>query len=286
MGVDAHDQPGVRELAPLRLGDEVAAVEQGRAVAQAVVLPRVMLAEDHKGVVLVAGGPPDAAHPLDPGAQGRTVQIPFPDVAAVKGDEVQVRPGEVQAQAHGLMELHGPAPPVGQPGGPGDEIVLLAHAVEELHLHAGAGVPEDHPQRLPALAVEGGQALQRVLPRANLVVRVPEIQQEAAVALLHLRPAEPVVPHAAGGVLLGQGVQGVDPVRPGAAGVGGEAPVRVLEEVAQIPVPQPGAVVEVEEDAAAVRLHLVGGASGVQGKCPAPLIVNNHRVITLSSRNV
>ena len=134
--------------------------------------------------------------------------------------------------------------------------------------------------------MEGGQALQLVFPRADPIARIAEIQQEAAVGLLPLRRAQAVVAYAAGGVLLGQGVQGVDPVRSGAAGVGGEAPVRVLEQIAQIPIPEPGAVVEVEQDAVAVRLHLIGGAAGVQGKCPALLIVNNHRVITLSSRNV
>ena len=281
VGMDAHHQPGVVKLAALRRRQKIAAVQQGRAVADPVVLPGVMVAEDDEGVVLVAGGPPDAAHALLAGAQGGAVQVPLLDVSAVEGDEVQVRPVEVQAQAHNPAQGHRFGPPVGQPYGPGDEVVRLVHAVQQLRLHPGAGVPQRHRQRLPSLAEEGGQALQGVFPRQNGVTRVPQVQQQAAVGLLHLGGVQAEVPHPAGGVLLGQGVQGVGPVLPGAAGVGGETPVRVLEEAAQVRLLHPGAVIEVEQHPTAVRLHLIGGAPGVEGKGPVLFIIKYHRAVTL-----
>ena len=283
VGVDAHDQPGVLELTALHGGQEAPAVEQGRAEAEAVVLPGVPFAEDHEGVVLVAGGPPDTAHALHPRPQGGPGEGSLPDVPAVKGEEVQVGAAKVQAQAHHAAEDHRGLPPVGDADGPGDEVLLLADAVEELRLHPGAGVPEHHGEGLPPLVPEeGGEALQGVLARTDAVGGIAQVQQDAAVGLLHLRGGQAVVPHAAGGPLLGQGVQGVGPVLSGAAGVGGESPVCVPEEVAEVLRLHPGAVVEVEQNSPLVRFHLIGGAAGVEGDGPPAFIKNDHRRITCS----
>ena len=167
-GRQAHHQPDVLKLAALRLGGEAAAVEQGRPPAHAVILPRVPLAQDHEGVVLVAGHAPGAAHPLHAGAQGHPAGPALPGVAAVEGDHVQISPAEVQAEAHHPAQPDGGGPGVGHAHSPGDEVLLLPHAVQQLHLQPRAGVPQGHGQGFPALPVEGGQALQSVFALPDL----------------------------------------------------------------------------------------------------------------------
>jgi hypothetical protein len=159
VGVNAQNQAGVFKLAALHTRLEIAAIEQHSPVADAVVFVRVLVAEDHKGVVLVAGGAPDAAHALDPGAQRGPVQAALHDVAAVKGDEVQVGTGKVQTQGGTPAQAHGLGPGVDHPHTAGDQVVLLKHTVVQLGLHLGRSVLQKQHQGLAPLPVEGGQAL-------------------------------------------------------------------------------------------------------------------------------
>ena len=69
IGVDPQKQAVVLQLGALRRRQKVPAVHQRRPVAEAVVLVRVLPAEDDKGVVVVAGHSPDALHALRAGAE-------------------------------------------------------------------------------------------------------------------------------------------------------------------------------------------------------------------------
>ena len=98
VGVDAHHQPGVLKLAGLHRRLEIAAVEQHGPIAQAVVLIGLPVAEDHEGVVLVAGGAPDASGALDAGAQGGAAGTALHQMRAVESDHIQIGAREIQAQ--------------------------------------------------------------------------------------------------------------------------------------------------------------------------------------------
>ena len=279
--MDAYEQPGVVELTVLHLGGKVSAVQQRRAVTETGILPGGTLAEHDKGVILVAGHAPYAAHTLDAVADLRPAHVPLPDMPAIEGDEIQVRavqvPVQVQAQAHRPAQAHGGLSAVGEDGGAGDEVVLLAHAVEQLRLHAGAGVLQAHGQGLPALAAgEGGQALQGIFARTNLMARIAEIQQQAAVGLLHLRRTGPEVAYAAGGVLLGERIQRIGPVDPRLAGVGRKAAVKILDQAGQVVVSHAGTVVGMQQYVEGVGLHLIRRTPGVQRQRTAGFIVEDH----------
>ena len=168
---------------------EIAAVHQGGSIAGAVVLVGPRLTQHDKRVVLVTGDPPDAAHRLHPGAQGGAVDPPLLDMAPVKGDQLQVGAGEVQAGRGGPAQPDRGLPAVDNPGGPGDEVAVLQYAVEQLHSHLGGGVLQGDHQGVGLLGggEEGGQSLQGIFPRLNPGVHIPEIGHVAAVGQLQLQ---------------------------------------------------------------------------------------------------
>ena len=218
VGVDPQKQTVVLQLGALRRGQEVAAVYQRGPIAQAVILARPVLAEHHKGVVVVAGGAPDALHTLNALAQRGPVGAPLHHVAAVEGDEVIVAAQEVQAQGGAPAQPDRARPLIHHPDSPGDEVVSFQHPVVQLHQHPGGPIPQPDHKGLPLVpAPEGGQALQAVFALPQLTAREAQVGQTAAVLRLKLDGGHTVVPHAAGGVFLGQRVQGVVP-----AGLGEE----------------------------------------------------------------
>ena len=278
IGVDAQDQPVVLQLGALRRGQEVAAVYQRRPVAQALILVGVVVAEDHEGVVVVAGGPSDALHALDPGAQRGAVHHAFQRVTAVEGDEVEVSPLYIQTQGGAPVQPDGGRPLVDHPDGPGDEVIPLQHTVIQLHRHAGGGVLHQDHQGLPLVpAPEGGQPLQGIFARPELVAGIAQVGQAAAVLRLEFDGGQAEVPHAAGGILLGQSVQGVVPAVARLVGVGGGAPIGILDQIGQVAAADPRAIVGVQEHIILVGFHLVGGVLGVEGEDFVFLVDDDHR---------
>ncbi len=276
--MDAQGQAVVFQLGALHRRPEVTAVQQCGPHAKAVLLPGVLLAEDDEGVVMVAGGAPDTAHALDAGTQGGAVQAALHGMAAVKGDKVQVPPVEIQAEGGGLAQAQLAAAPVDDPHRAGDKIPLRQHAVKELHLHLGGGIGQGKYKAFPLLsAEEGGEAGKDILALFQPVAGVPQVAEEAAVLRLQLQGWQAEIPHPAGGILLGGGVQGIGAVPPRLAGVGGEAPVGVPDEVGEVPAADAGPVVGVEQHMVGVGFHLVGAAFGVQGEDPVFFVQYDHR---------
>ena len=228
--------------------------------------------------MVVAGGAPHALHALHALAQGGAAQAPLLGVAAIEGDEVQIPPLEVQAQGGAPAQLDGLPPLVDHLHRPGDEVAALQYAVVQLYRHFAGGVGEVDHQGLPFVPAEkGGQAGQGVFPLFQLKAGVAQVGQPAAVRRLKLDGGQAEIAHATGGILLGQGVQGIVTPVARLVGIWGRAPVRELDEPGQVSAPEPGAVVGVEQHPVLVRLHLVGGVLGVQGEEFVFLIEYDHR---------
>ena len=279
VGIDSHNQPGIVILTGLHLGLEIAAVQQQGSIAQAIVLVGAVIAEDDKGVVLVAGGAPDAAHPLGSGAQGSPVGGALHQVAAVEGDQIHVSPEKIETQGDALAQKDSLFSAVDHPDGPGNQVILLKNAVIQLHQNLSGGILQEKNQRLSAAvrSPEGGQALQGVLPLAQLTAGIAQVSRTAAAGQLQLDGGQPEVPYAAGGVLLGDGIQGVGPVQSGLGRVGGAGPVGVADKIGQVTAADPGAIVGMNQHIMLVSLHLIGGIFGVQSEDFVFLVEYDHR---------
>jgi hypothetical protein len=139
----------------------------------------------------------------------------------------------------------------------------------------GGRILQEEDQGFGLLPPKGRQAFQGILPLPDFIAGVAQIYGVAAVGLLYLQGGDAVIPNAAGGILLGQGVQGVIPAVPRLVGIGGVAAVSPPDQIGHILL-HPGAVVSVQQDMIGIRLHLVGCMAGVQRKNPLLLIDNNH----------
>ena len=84
LGTDPHDQAQLVVLVQLYLCKEIAAVHQGKAIASAMVLGGFPVAEDHKGVLLMAGGPADTADVVDMVGHGLALHLAFLAIAPRK----------------------------------------------------------------------------------------------------------------------------------------------------------------------------------------------------------
>ena len=264
-GVDAQSQAGVLKLGPLYRSLEVSAVYQSGPIAGAVFLVSMGLAQHDKGVVLMAGDAPDAAHRLNAGAQRRAVQSPLFYMASVKGDEIQLSAGEIQAQGGGPAQAHRLAALVCDPNRPGDEVTVLKHAVEQFHPDLSHRILQDDDQRIGLIlrGEEGGQSLQRVLSPFLPEAHIPQVGYMAAVRQIQFQRGQTEISRPRPGVLLRQGVQGVGPVVSRLIGVGRETAVGVPNQPGQVAAPEFGAIVGVEQKAVLICFHLVGGVAGL-----------------------
>ena len=143
---------------------------------------------------------------------------------------------------------------------------------ESMQVNAGtyqvkAYYGEDVAASTETMYVEGGgQAGQAVLAGAHLEARKAQVGQAAAVGAGQAQASDAVVPHAAAGILLAEGVKGVGALRVHAGGLGGKAAVRAELGAAQIGGAHRGAVVQMVHHTLAVRPQLVGGMGGLKGE--------------------
>ena len=130
--------------------------------------------------------------------------------------------GQVQAGRGGLVQPDGTIALVFQQGGPGDDVGLGKDAVQQGDGQAVDGVPQFEAEGLAGVILRtgGGQAGQGVFTGNGLGRNKTEVCGPAAVGAGQAQTADPVIPYAAAGVFLTEGVQGIIPlpVHPGRAG--------------------------------------------------------------------
>ena len=159
-----------------------------------------------------AGG----GHGLDGVHQGGALHPALHGVAAVEMDHIPPAEGQVQTHGRGLFQPQGLAAAVHQPGGPGDDVLPLEYAVQQLQRKAGHAVLHADAQALGLvfLVVGGGQAGQGIFALLNAVARVAPFGPSSAVFLPHHQAGKAEVAGVAAGVLLRQHVRRDAPALP------------------------------------------------------------------------
>ena len=90
--MDSHHQTQLVILIQLCLSQEIAAVHQGKAITSAVILRGLPVAENHKGILLMAGGTTDAADRMDMMRHGLTFYLTFLTIASRQAQQIHIRP--------------------------------------------------------------------------------------------------------------------------------------------------------------------------------------------------
>ena len=276
--MDPHDQTGLIKLCARDLDEMVARVHQGRTPAGAVVLVGVRVTHHHKGIALVAGGTPHTAHAVGALGQVGPHRLPLPGVGAAQGDVVLLPCREVQTQGHHTGQGHRVIPAVVHSHRPCDHVLFLQYTIQEGHFQPGVDIFQHHFQGLggQALVVKAGHAGNGVLAVQDVVGHIAPVHRHAPIGKFSLQAGGAEVAHVAGGVLLGDGVQGVGAVGPRLIGVGGKASVFVTNQPEQVALSQPFPIVGVEQDPLLVHFHLIRGVGGVKGQGIGLLVKLNH----------
>ena len=275
--MDARHQPGRPRLVHLHLLRVIAGIHQHAAVAAAGVLRGPALAQDDEGIAVVAAHAPAGAEDGYAPGQRAPLRHALHAVAAVEMDHVKVPVGKVHAGGSRFFHRQLPAADIDQPGGADDHVPGGEHMILQLYLQADDAVPQGQGQgfRILRFPHEGqpGQGLAALL---HGIAREAQVRAAAAVFAQGLNRGQAEIPHAAAAVFLGQGIQGIAPVAGQLVGIAGKAPVGKAQEVVHVAAGL-FAVIQVQQHAGCVGLHLVQGMRRLQGKDPRLfMILNTH----------
>ena len=207
--MDAGHNAGRAALVDLDLRLVIAGPDRHHAVAFAVVLSGLSVAEDDERVVLMARHSALGGDGLDTGHERHALRLALHAVAAVKVQKRPVAKGEIEAEGGGLFQPDGLPARVGHARGAGDDVLRLVDAVEQLDFDAHGGVGQRDAKRLRVFAAvkRGGQTLQFVLSALDRMPHIAQVGAPRAVFRCRQQRAEAVVAGVRPAVLLRQRVQ-------------------------------------------------------------------------------
>ena len=135
VGVDSHLHPGLFSLVLLGGRRKIPAVNEAEPIAVPRVLVSIRAAENHGGIVLMAGGTPDASD-ADAGPPDRkALRSAFHGMTACKIDHIKITEGDIHAHGKNLFQIHRGLSPVPYLQCSGDDVGLFKDAVEKLYPH-------------------------------------------------------------------------------------------------------------------------------------------------------
>ena len=217
----------------LQLVQKVTAVDDIEAVGLAPLLGGLGVAEEDAGVLHVGGGTAAAGDAVDAVGELVAVHVALAGVGTVGADEIQtvLGVGDIQAQAHALLQGDGSLALIDQGHVAGDDVGLGEDGVVEVELTARDLVVQDHFQSLGVLIRLGVGKLTvdgSVDGYAALVLLHPAEGELGGVAprgeIAHTDGGGAEVSHAEGGELGGDGGGHVAVAVLGVVGGEGTAP--------------------------------------------------------------
>ena len=218
---------------------------------------------------MVGGIAPAAADAQKAVLHRAAAELPLQGMAAVESETIKVPRHKVQAGGAELLHGDGPAPLVRNDGAAGEDIQPGQHTVEQRHPHAAAFIFKLNAQGLTLvllrLGIDRGQAGKGVLPALDAVAPIAQVAAPGAALVPQAQKRGAIVAAALDGKLLGQHVQGIGPIQARVIGVAGKAPVGILEQIVHAALAAPS-VVQVQQIAVAVQLHLIRAVVGMERK--------------------
>ena len=135
VGMNSHLYPGLIPLVLLGGRCKIPAVNKAESVTVPCVLVSIRAAENHGGIVLMAGGTPDASD-ADAGPPDRKpLSSAFHGMTARKIDHIKITEGDIHAHGKNLFQIHRGLSPVPYLQCSGDDVGLFKDAVEKLYPH-------------------------------------------------------------------------------------------------------------------------------------------------------
>ena len=210
----SHEYPGLVKLIPLRLTEEISAVDENHPPTASRVLCGPGLRQDNRRIVLMTGSASAAAHAEDTVVYPCPLEIPLHGMPPVKAKQVIFPRDKIQTGRSRFLHGDFTGTAVSDHSASGDDIFSLQHPVQKPDLHFAHRVFQKDFQslRLLLLCIHRRKPLQAILPLPDLMAHVAQIAAFRAVPVPNRHCAAAEVPDAQSGILLGQHVHGVSPV--------------------------------------------------------------------------
>ena len=267
IGVNAHYHTHLSQLVALQPGLVAAAVNQCSADARSGCFRAVRRAEQHRGILVVAGCATGAADLLDAVEQQAALHLAFHGVSAVKMHPLPAAPADVQAKACRLCQRHRCLTQVADPGAACHQIQRRQDCIQQGHFNCRCGVPENHFQRLCLVlcGIHCRQPFDAILSRLYRVAVIAQIQGAAAVCMDRSHRRHTEIAYACSGIFQRQRIQRIGAVVSCRIDVSGKSHIGVILQIGHIAAGL-CAVPEMPQHAVGICLHLVHGVVCLQGK--------------------
>ena len=258
--MDPHQYSRLIKLILLRLGKEIPAVEEGKSITISLRLGCISVRKHDKGIVLMAGGAPQASHRLNAMMNGSSGKLPFHLVFSVKCDPVVVSIGLIQTHGHHTFQENRGGAPVFHAHCPGDQIQILQNTVIKFYTHIFYIVFHgDHQgiRPVPVLRVDGGKPRDPVLSFQDLEAFIAQFQRSGSCLVSHRQGALPVITASKAGILLGKRIQRIGSVVARLIGISGKTVIPSLDQIGIVKNLCFFSVIGMKQNSVLVCLHLI-----------------------------
>ncbi len=166
----------------------------------------------------------------------RPLKIALHRMAPVKADKIVLPAHEIQTRRRRLLHTDRTVTEIDDLRAPGDDVLILKHAVQQAHLHPAHGILQEDFQalRLSLRRMHRRKPLQPIFSAPDLVSDIAQVTVLGTICIAYHKGAAAVIPRPRLRILLRQGIQGVCPVISGIRRISREPPVIVRQEIRHI----------------------------------------------------
>ena len=188
----------------------VAGIAKHQPVALTVILIGLMITENNKGIVLMAGIASLRREAEDSVGNGKPFRLPLHGMPSVKTDAVPGAEGQIEAGRGSLSKPDGISAAIADPDRPGDNIPVRKHPVQQLCLEPHSGICQDHGEGFSLLicVVESSrEPFEGVCSLTDFMTYIAQIHTQDTVAVIRKDTGQAEVSPVGSTVLLRHRVQ-------------------------------------------------------------------------------
>ena len=197
-------------LVQLQLSLMVAGIAEHQAITIAVVLIGLTVAENDKGIVLMARIPSLRGDAADSVGNRTPLRLPLHGMPSVKTDAVPGAEGQIEAGRGSLSKPDGISAAIADPDRPGDNIPVRKHPVQQLCLEPHSGICQDHGEGFSLLicVVESSrEPFEGVCSLTDFMTHIAQIHAQDTVVVIRKDTGQAEVSPVGSTVLLRHRVQ-------------------------------------------------------------------------------
>ena len=210
--MDSQQKPCLVISVKFCTAQEIAAVQEGKAIAVSRGFCRILVRQDQERIVLVAGHAPGASHGLDAVMDCRTLVIPFLYVTSVKGVQVKFSMKIIHAGALHIFQVNGGVAVILDTDRARDDVQVLHDPVIQVYIEYLPGILQCNDQGVRFVfghLIDRRKSGDGIFSLQDFVFHIAQFAGGSPVRIAYLQGASAVVAASVCGILLGKSIQRV-----------------------------------------------------------------------------